>query len=229
MSEWWTYTLSDLQSFSLSTYYRLFERYNAAVWPAPLVAFALGVAAMALLLGRGPRRGRIVAGILAASWLWVAIAFHATRYSTIHRAASWFAWGFALEAVLLFGIGVLRAGLVLESPVDVVGRAGLAIFAFALFVQPLVGVLLDRTWRQIEIFGVAPDPTAVATLGVILLAAGRVRWELLVVPAIWCVISGLTLLAMEAPGASIPPLAAALALFLAAWRRFARRRAAWRT
>ena len=229
MPEWWTYTLSDLQSFSLSTYYRLFARYNAAVWPAPVVGFALGLAAVGLLLGRGPRRGRIVVGILAASWLWVAIAFHATRYSTIHWAASYFAWGFGLEALLLFGTGVLRGGLVVERPVDAVGRAGLAIFAFALFVQPLAGLLLGRSWRQIEIFGVAPDPTAVATLGVVVLAGGRVRWELLVVPAIWCAISGVTLLAMEAPGALIPPLAAALALFLAAWRTAARRRAARRT
>lgn len=229
MSEWWTYTLSDLQSFSLSTYYRLFERYNAAVWPAPVVAVFFGLAAMALLLGRGPRRGRIGAGILAASWLWVAIAFHATRYSTIHWAASYFAWGFGLEAVLLVGTGVLRGGLVLERPVDAVGRTGLAIFAFALFVQPLVGVLLGRSWRQVEIFGVAPDPTAVATLGVVLLAGGRVRWELLAAPAIWCAISGATLLAMEAPGALIPPLAAGLALFLATWRAAARRRAVRRT
>jgi hypothetical protein len=227
MSEWWTYTLSDLQSFSLSTYYRLFERYNAAVWPAPAVAFALGLATMALSLGGGPRRGRIVAGILAASWLWVAIAFHATRYSTIHWAASYFAWGFGLEAVLLAGI--VPGGLVLERPVDVVSRGGLAIFAFALFVQPLIGPLLGRSWRQVEIFGVAPDPTAVATLGALLLAGGRVRWELFVVPAIWCAISGATLLAMEAPGALIPPLAAGLALFLAAWRASARRRAARRT
>jgi len=29
MSEWWTYTLADIKSFSLQTYYRLFELYNA--------------------------------------------------------------------------------------------------------------------------------------------------------------------------------------------------------
>jgi len=83
--------------------------------------------------------------------------------------------------------------------------------------------------RGVEVFGVAPDPTAVATLGALLLTGGRVRWELFVVPAIWCAISGATLLAMEAPGALIPPLAAALALFLAAWRGSARRRAVRRT
>ena len=229
MSEWWTYTLSDLQSFSLSTYYRLFERYNTEIWPAPAVAFVLGLVTMALLLGGGPRRGRIVAGILAASWLWVAIAFHATRYSTIHWAAPYFAWGFGVEAVLIVVTGIVPGALVLERAVDSVGRAGLVIFAFALFVQPLVGLLVGRSWRQVEVFGVAPDPTAVATLGALLLAGGRVRWELFVVPAIWCAISGATLLAMEAPGALIPPLAAALALFLAAWRGSARRRAVRRT
>jgi hypothetical protein len=226
MSEWWTYTLSDLHSFSLSTYYRLFERYNAEVWPAPAVAFALGLATMALLLGGGPRRGRIVAGILAASWLWVAIAFHAVRYSTIHWAASYFAWGFGLEAALIVVTGIVPGGPVLERAVDPVGRAGLVIFAFALFVQPLVGLLVGRSWRQVEMFGLAPDPTAVATLGALLLAGGRMRWELFVVPAIWCAISGATLLAMKAPGALIPPLAAGLALLLAASRTFARRRAA---
>jgi hypothetical protein len=229
MSEWWTYTLSDLQSFSLSTYYRLFERYNTAIWPAPAVAFVLGLVTMALLLRGVPRRGRIVAGILAASWLWAAIAFHATRYSTIHWAASYFAWGFGVEAVLIVVTGIVGGGLVLERPVEPIGRAGLVVFGFALFVQPLVGLLLGRSWRQIEMFGVAPDPTAVATLGALLLAGGRVRWELFVVPVIWCAISGATLLAMEAPAALVPPLAAGLALFLAAWRASARRRAVRRT
>jgi hypothetical protein len=56
-----------------------------------------------------------------------------------------------------------------------------------------------------------------------------VRWELFVVPVIWCAISGATLLAMEAPAALVPPLAAGLALFLAAWRASARRRAVRRT
>ena len=43
MSEWWTYTLSDLQIFSARTYARLFETYNAAVWPAHVLALALGL------------------------------------------------------------------------------------------------------------------------------------------------------------------------------------------
>lgn len=213
MPEWWTYTLSDLQSFSLETYYRLFERYNAAIWPGQIVALALG-AAIGAFLRRGvePRRGRLIAAILAAYWLWIAIAFHATRYATIHRGAVYFAWAFGLEALILLWAGVLRGGLTFERRRNAVGRAGLAIFLFAVLVQPLIGLLFGRGWAQIEIFGVAPDPTAVGTLGILLFAAGRLRWELIAVPALWCAFSGATLLAMGTPAGWV--MLAAGAVFL---------------
>lgn len=213
MPEWWTYTLSDLQSFSLETYYRLFERYNAAIWPGPIAALILGGAIGAYLRrGADPRRSRLIAGILAAAWVWIAIAFHATRYATIHRGAGYFAWAFGLEALLLVWAGVFRGGLTFERRGDAAGRAGLAIFLFALLVQPFVGRLFGRGWRQVEIFGIAPDPTAVGTLGILLLTAGRARWELIAVPALWCAFSGATLLAMGTPAGWVMLAAGASAL-----------------
>ena len=222
-SEWWTYTLRDFLLFSPRTYYRLFELYNAAIWPAQIVALGLGLAVPGLLRRPSAARGRAIAGILAGCWLWVAIAFHAQRYATINPAAAYFAAGFGLEAALLIWIGILRGRLSFERPA---GRAGFWIFLFALAIEPILGPLFGRGWRQVQIFGVAPDPTAVATLGILLLANGRGRWSLLVVPAIWCAISGATLLAMKAPDAWVPPLAALLAVALAIRQKRARRRIA---
>ena len=149
--------------------------------------------------------------MLAACWLWIAIAFHAHRYAMINWAAVYFAWGFALEAVLLIWIGVVRGGLVFARSGDRAARFGMGIFLFALAVEPAVGLALGRGWRQVEIFGVAADPTAVATLGLLLLARGPGRWALIVVPLIWCAITGATLLAMKAPDFWVAPLAAVLA------------------
>ena len=98
-------------------------------------------------------------------------------------------------------------------------QAGTWIFLFALAVEPLLGPLLGRSWRQVEVFGLAPDPTAVATLGVLLAARFRFRWLLMIIPVLWCAITGATLLAMKAPDFWVPPLGSVVALLLAAWQR----------
>ncbi|HYD71152.1 DUF6064 family protein [Azospirillum sp.] len=210
MSEWWTYALSDFLLFSPRTYYRLFELYNAAVWPGQVPALALGGALAALPVLRVSWGGRMAAAILAVCWLWVAWGYLYTRYATINWAAEYMAMAFVGQALLLVAIGVLGGRLRFGQRPWV----GIAFVLFAVAVQPLIGPLAGRTWAQVELFALAPDPTAVATLGV-LLAAQRVRWELFVLPLAWCAVGGATLWTMEAPDAWVLPAAGGLALTVA--------------
>jgi Family of unknown function (DUF6064) len=218
MSVWLSYRLSDFLLFSPRAYYRLFELYNLAVWPAHILAFALGLMILVLWRRGGAWYGRAVAAILAACWLWVAWAYLFSRYDTINWAAKYFAVGFALQALLLAWSGIICNRLAAPARADTARRLALCIFVFALIVQPLVGPLLvGRPWLQGELFGMAPDPTAVATLG-LLAAVGRPAWLLFVVPLIWCAISGVTLWTMQSPDALVTPVVAAAALILAGWK-----------
>jgi hypothetical protein len=214
MSEWWTYAPSDFLLFAPRTYYRLIELHNLDVWPMQLVSLLLGVAVVVLVRGEGAWRRRTVATILAGCWLWVGWAFHIQRYATINWAAPWFGAAFVVEASLLFGVGVLHDRLTFRPAGDRLRRVGLGVLVFALVAQPLVGPLVGRDWRQVEIFGVAPDPTVAATLGVLLLAANRSLWLLMVIPLLWCAVDGAFLWTMGAPDALVMPLAALLALLL---------------
>jgi len=198
MSEWWTYRPSDFLLFAPRTYYRLFELYNSDIWPLQSVGLMAGAAILMLIRHRLASSGRVIAVLLAACWLWVAWAFHWQRYATINWAAGYFAVGFAIEAVLLIWIGVVRDSLRFDSAPRVRARIGVAIFAFALMIQPLLQLLSGRDWRQLEVFGVAPDPTAVATLGV-LLASNRMPSIAVPLPLIWCVIGGVTLWLINSP------------------------------
>jgi hypothetical protein len=216
MSEWWTYTLSDFLLFAPRTYYRLFELYNIDLWPMQVGSVVLGVVILALARGDEPWRGRAVAAILAACWLWVGWAFHIQRYATINWAAPWFGAAFVVEASLVLGVGALHDGFRFRPAGDPVRGAGLCIFLFALVAQPLIGPLIGRDWRQAEIFGVAPDPTVVATIGVLLLTAKRGVWPLLVIPLLWCVVGGAFLWTMGAPDAVVMPLVALIALLIMA-------------
>jgi len=162
-------------------------------------------------------QARAAAVILAACWLFVAWAYLIGHYDTINWAASYFAAGFVVQAVLLVWTGIVRNQLSLRWRADGASRAGLGLFLFALIVEPLIAPLLGRPWMQAEVFGIAPDPTVVATLGV-LTSAERPHWHLLVVPLLWCALSGATLWTMQSPEALVVPAAAAVALIAAAWK-----------
>jgi hypothetical protein len=216
MSEWWTYRLADFLLFSPGTYYRLFELHNNAVWPAQLVAALTGLAILALILFKPPRAGRTIAALLAAAWIFVGWTFLMARYADINFAATYFSWAFFAQAALLAASGV-GFGRLQPSPSDttLAGKIGIGLIAFALLAYPFLGALAGRKWSEVELFGIAPDPTALLTLGV-LLAARRMPWELAIVPALWCIVTGATLWVMENPAAIVMPAAALLTLGLAA-------------
>jgi hypothetical protein len=221
MSEWWTYSLSSLLLFSPRTYYRLFELYNLAVWPLQLVTLALGLAILVLILRAPAWSGRVVAGILAACWLLVAWAYLLERYDSINFVARYFAIGFVLQVGLLAWTGVIRDRLRFGLR-GIAAKAGLGITLYALAIHPLIPLLTGRPWTQAEVFGIAPDPTAIATLGV-LLAADRPRWHLLVLPLLWCAVSGLTLWTMGSPETPVIATMAAVGAGLALWKTLAQR------
>jgi hypothetical protein len=198
MSEWWSYGLSDFLMFSPAAYQRLFERYNAALWPAQLVALAAGLA----LLRLGPRAA---CGLLAAAWLWVAWAFHWQRYAPINWAAEGYALAFALQGLLLAWTA-LRAA----PPPGPAPRLGRALLWYALLLQPLLPLASGRSWQGLESFGLCPDPSVAATLALLLMH--RLPWPCWIAPLLWCAVEGATLWTLKAPQAFALPALALLAL-----------------
>jgi hypothetical protein len=221
MSEWWTYSLSDFLLFSRRTYYRLFELYNVDIWPAQSVALALGCVLLALLWRPRAGQGRFIAAILALCWVWVAWAFHWRHFTTINWAATYFAYAFVLEAVLLIVFGVLNDDLAFE-PGSPAHRVGFALVLFAVFGEPLIAPLVGRGWLQAEVFGVAPDPTAVGTLGALLAGGRRALARMGIIPLISCALSGAVTWTLGSPDAPVM-LVVALVVLAAAATKTARK------
>jgi hypothetical protein len=215
MSEWWSYRLADFLMFSPQVYQRLFELQNREWWPAPLLALIIGFVALGLAWLRGPAPGRVVSVLLALAWLFVAWSFFIQRYAAIHLAGNVVAAAFVLQALLLLWLGIVRVRLVFTR--DVVATTGLALVALALAGWPLLAPIFGRAWWQAEVFAMAPDPTAVATLGV-LLASRSTPWLLIPIPALWLLFNGATLASMAAPLSWLGPVAVLLTLAAAMMR-----------
>jgi hypothetical protein len=206
----WSYRLSDFLLFSPRVYWRMFELHNAALWPLPLVILALGIMAFALAILRSRHHGRLIAILLAVLWAWVGWSFLWQRYAAINWGAAYVAPLFALEALLLLVTGGLFNSLLLDRR-GLRRIAGFLLIVLAL-AYPLLAPLFGRPWQAAEFFGLAPDPTAIATLGLLLLARHRTAIALWPIPVLWCLASGATLWAMADPQAWIPLATALLAV-----------------
>jgi len=198
MTEWWTYRPSDFLLFSARTYWRLFELHNLQWWPLQWLTVGLGAAA--LLWWWRTRSVRPLLVLLAVCWAFIGWAFHLQRYAGINWAAPWIAGGFALQALLLLALAVWSPP---PSPEHAAQRArgAPALLVATLLLYPFAGLFFGRPLVQAEVFGLAPDPTAWATLAALALVPAPSRqltWRLAwAMPLLWCVLSGITLWAMR--------------------------------
>jgi len=221
MSEWWTYRAEDFLLFSPRVYWRMFELHNAALWPLHVLTLAAGLIIILLIAWRPATWTRWVALILAILWIFVGWSFLWSRYATINWAAAYVAPVFFVEGVLLL-VASLLDGLAFDRR-QPAAWIGYLILGFALAGQPLLGPLQGRGWASSEVFGIEPDPTVMATLGVLLLARGWLLPWLQPIPVLWCLLSGMTLQTMEEPQAWAPYAVLALAAVASIWRTIRRR------
>jgi hypothetical protein len=220
VTEWWTYRPEDFLLFSPRAYWRMFELHNSQYWPLHLVMLAAGIGMVILVLRQHRDHGFWIALTLAALWIFVGWSFLWNRYMPINWAMAYVAPVFGGEALLL-AIAAARGGDILERS-DVTARLGLLIAAVGLVAYPLLAPLFGRPWSQAEVFGIAPDPTAIATLGLMLSARGRWPSLLLPIPIAWLMLSGLTLRTMGEPQGVIALGAAGTAVALLGLRLVAR-------
>lgn len=197
MSEWWSYTIADFLMYSPRTWVRLVERYNEAAWPFHLLTLAIGLGIIVLVARPRPTSEQTVLPALAALWAWVAMAFLWRRYAGISTGGRYFAVAFGVEALLMAWVAVRGAISFEPLGARVSGWFGLGLLLAAVVWYPVVGLLGEGGLGGVQVFGIMPDPTAMGTIGVLLAARGRWRHALLVIPVLWCAVSGAMTWAMH--------------------------------
>jgi heme exporter protein D len=218
MANWLSYSISDFLPFSLETFNRLFVLYNARFSPAFAVGLGLGVVALALLVRTGVWRVRVVLAGFGLAWLWISWAFHLQTLQPLLWAAGPFALAFALQSGLLLASAVLPwEGRHSELPFGG-SKAGYVVLAVAVLLLPLAGLMTERLLSGLELFGTAPDPTAIATLGLASMLPARLAWLLFPIPLTWCLVSSAMLWGLDSPVWPIPATLALITLVGVLWR-----------
>lgn len=175
--------------FTSEQFLAVFADYNTAIWPVQIAAYLLGSLAATLLLFKTREADRIIASILALMWLWTGISYHGLWFSTINKAAYFFAVLFVIQGCYFLYLGLSRQ-VHFAFRLNVVCWIGMGLIAYAAIIYPLVGMATGHSYPHMPMFGVTPCPVTIFTFGLLLLTTGQVPRGLLVVPFIWSLIGG---------------------------------------
>jgi hypothetical protein len=184
--------------FTVEQFFDVFASYNVAVWPAPVVAYLLGLLAVVLAFrGKAPS-GRIISGVLALFWFWMGLVYHLGHLRRINPAANLFGAFFILQG-LLFLIDSYRGGLSFRPRQDPRSLAGAVIIIYSMLGYPLIGQAFGHFYPRAPMFGIAPCPTTIFTFGILLWTAKPVPCHLLAIPFLWSLIGTSAAVNLQVP------------------------------
>lgn len=201
--------------FTVEQFVEVFARYHAAVWPAPVALTALA-ALCVLAMFTDPRwRGLLISSVLAALWLWLALAYHWAFFSRINPLAGAFAAASIAGALLFLWYGVHRRRLRFRWQSRPMDWLGAALVGYALLVYPLLNALTGHRYPGSATFGL-PCPTTLFTLGVLAWLEWPYPRPVLVVPMLWCLVGVQAAFLLDMPADLALAPAALIALVLMA-------------
>lgn len=174
--------------FTLDQFLGVFVTYNMSIWPTQIVAYGLGSVAVAALWLKPPLASQVILPILALLWALNGIGYHLVFFSTINPVAKVFAAFFFFEALLFAASTVLARRMRFSIGLNFRSIAGTALITYAMLVYPILGIWAGHGLMAGPMFGVAPCPTTIFTIGMLLLARGAwVAW-LSIIPFLWSLI-----------------------------------------
>lgn len=176
--------------FTEAEFFEVFRLYNDAIWPLPVLAYLPGFVALFLLCAGTRAATLAIAFILAAMWAVNAVGYHWMFFSRVNPLATVFAAVFLLQSALLAALPLLDARFRFRLRRQAGSLLGLALAVFALAVYPLWGWAAGHVYPAVPVFGVAPCPTAIFTIGLLLCGTWRTARWLLPIPGLWAGIGG---------------------------------------
>jgi Family of unknown function (DUF6064) len=207
--------------FTTGQFLAVFAAYNAAIWPLQIAAYALGALVLIAVFWRSAFAARLILLVLALMWAVNGILYHFLFFAPINPAAKMFAALFLLQAALFAACALKDKSLRIQIHRDLRAGAAIVILAYSMIVYEALGLAAGHGLMAGPLFGVAPCPTAIFTIGLLILMRGRVVKWLAVIPLIWAVIgtSAAVLLGIrEDLGLAAAGIALVIFLILDYWR-----------
>lgn len=174
--------------FTTEQFMEVFRSYNTAIKPLQFLMTMLAIVCIGGLI----RKDRFsVSGsllILSIMWLVNGIGYHIMFFSKVNPLAKVFGAGFILEAVALMVMAVMsirRPQVELSMARRI---AGWVMVFYGMIIYSVIGWLLGHRYPAAPMFGVAPCPTVIYSLGLLLILPKKIFLPVFIIPLLWVAI-----------------------------------------
>jgi hypothetical protein len=97
---------------------------------------------------------------------------------------------FVLQGAIFLIVGTLQSRMRFEVAYNMRSVAGLAFILYAGVIYPGLGIALGHSYPHTPLFGVAPCPVTIFTLGWFLLSRSALQWWMIAISVLWSLIGG---------------------------------------
>ena len=207
--------------FTVEQFFAVFATYNTAIWPAQVFAYAFGLLAVGALWSENLIGKRLILSTLAILWGWNGIAYQFVFFAPINPAAKGFAAIFVLQAILFAASSIAQNNLRFKVRLGLRSVLGLGFILYALLIYELLGYAAGHGLMKGPLFGVAPCPTTIFTIGMLLMADGGLVVWLAVIPVVWSLVGSSAAVLLGVPedlGLAVAAMVLLVVLAMGAFR-----------
>jgi hypothetical protein len=173
-------------SVDLEQMMSVFGAYNPAIWPMQVFAYLAGLVALYSACKQTRVSNNIACGILSFFWMWTGLVFCIFFWAPTYPSAYAFGVLFIAQG-LVFLLNAMKPALSFRAQRNQFTLIGGITIAYAMVGYPLVGYLLGHVYPRSLPFGLAPCPTAVFTVGLLMLTDKKIPRHVLAIPLLWSV------------------------------------------
>lgn len=172
------YTLNNDQFF------RLIAQYNQTIYPLQIFLFILGLLAVVLMHLRQSKKNTYTSIILGMLWLYCGIFYFLIYMPEYSQIGYFYGSLFILQGLFFFYEAFFRNKIFFGFQKSAKDITAYIIILTGLFIYPLVGIASGHNILEIMTLGL-PGPTAILTLGFLLLGTKKSPLYLVLIPALW--------------------------------------------
>jgi hypothetical protein len=168
--------------------------YNELLFPITILTYLLGLVAVYLVSRKSSQASRLVSCILGFLWFWSGLVFNMLFYGPSDVEVSgftvtgmWYFAGilFALQGLLFIICGAIKNAFSFRLDTSSYSVGGAIFVVYAMVLYPLIGLLTGYAYPRYPVFGSAPCPVTIFTLGLLLWTSRKVPLLVAAIPVVW--------------------------------------------